>query len=66
MAAVMTLLVAKATGWPEEKIWQMAFARLLQYVHAYVISEGARTVWAFADAREEAFLQQKVKRVLHG
>lgn len=66
MAAVMTMVLAKATGWQEEKIWQMAFARLLQYVHAYVLSEGGNTDWAYANAAEERLLAFKIKNALHG
>lgn len=66
MAAVMTMLLARATGWQEEKIWSMAFARLLQYVHAYVLSEGAHTDWAYAHAADERALARKIQYALHG
>lgn len=47
-------MLARATGWGEEYIWQMNYARGLMYLHCHMLYQGADTAWACSTAEEDA------------
>lgn len=43
------MIMARATGWEEDKIKRMPLKVLLQYVHAWIVQEGGATRWVHDD-----------------
>ena len=60
----LVYLLARATGWGENHIWRMSFARGLMFLHAHLLYQGAATRWAVASADESADIDSKFATLL--
>lgn len=56
--------LARATGWPERELLGMPLTRALVYLHAYNVSEGARTRWVYADEAGARETQERINDFL--
>lgn len=61
----MVVGLARATGWPEPQLLRMPLHRALLYLHAYNVSEGARTKWVFEDTASAAKTRQALQDILN-
>lgn len=55
----LVYLLARATGWGENHIWNMSYTRGLMYLHAHLLYQGANTRWAVATPDEARELDDK-------
>jgi hypothetical protein len=58
-------ILARATGWGEEYIWRMAYARGLMYLHCHLLYQGCSTRWAAVLEDEAAAMDAKFNSLLN-
>lgn len=61
----IVLVLAKATGWTEEKIINLPFYRVKQYLHSYLVYNGTATRWQHSNAKEKAAIKDKLQRLIN-
>lgn len=55
----MVYMLARATGWGEETIMALPYARFLLYLHCHLVHQGAATRWTVPTEREKQETDEK-------
>jgi hypothetical protein len=55
----MVYMLARATGWAEEKIHDMPYPKFLQFLHCHLVYQGAATRWEYLTEAEKAETDSK-------
>lgn len=55
----MVYMLARATGWGEEKILAMPYPKFLQFLHCHLVYQGGATRWVTPTEQEKAETDRK-------
>lgn len=59
----MVYMLARATGWGEEQILRMPYAKFLMYLHCHLVHQGAATRWQVPTEKERAVTEEKFNKL---